>query len=86
MAAMLAGLIDQEPAELTYNASTFVPTVSAVASADIDDRNTLYSKVDRESSDLHDFACATATATANEGHTVMTTELGQWILTKLLEA
>lgn len=82
MAAMLAGLIDQEPAELTYNASTFVPTVSAVASAGIEDRNTLYSKVDRESSDLHDFACATA----NEGHTVMTTELGQWILAKLLEA
>ncbi|MCX4768063.1 alpha/beta hydrolase [Streptomyces sp. NBC_01275] len=82
MAAMLAGLVDQTPAELTYNASTFVPTVSAVASADIDDRNNLYSKVDRDSSDLHDFACATA----NEGHTVMTEELGQWILDRLQEA
>ncbi|MGW0749120.1 esterase/lipase family protein [Streptomyces sp. NPDC002587] len=82
MAAMLAGFVDSEPAELTYNASTFVPSVSAVAAGDIDDRDKLYSKVERDDSELHDFLCASA----NEGHTVMTEELGQWILARLQEA
>ncbi|MFC8829869.1 esterase/lipase family protein [Streptomyces sp. NPDC057137] len=81
MAAMLARLIDKKQAELTYNTSTFVPTISAIASADIDNHDNLYSKVDGDYSDLHDFKCAST----NEGHTVMTTELGQWILTKLQE-
>ncbi|MFD9370050.1 esterase/lipase family protein [Streptomyces sp. NPDC060020] len=81
MAAMLAAMVNGQPAELTHNASTFVPTISAVASAEIDDHNALYSKVDRESSDLHDFLCATT----NEGHTVMTPELGKWILARLQE-
>ncbi|MEU9268459.1 hypothetical protein AB0E04_23805 [Streptomyces sp. NPDC048251] len=82
MAAMLAGLVNGDPAELTHNTSTFVPTISAVASADIDDHNALYSKVEREESRLHDFLCATS----NEGHTVMTRELGEWIVAKLQEA
>ncbi|WP_017238326.1 esterase/lipase family protein [Streptomyces sp. SS] len=82
MAAMLAGVVNGVPAELAHNASTFVPTVSAVASARIDDHNALYSKVDAEESDLHDFLCATT----NEGHTVMTRELGEWIVRKLQEA
>lgn len=82
MAAVLAAMVNEQPAELTHNASTFVPTISAVASADIDDHTALYSKVDRERSDLHDFLCATT----NEGHTVMTPELGKWILAQLHEA
>jgi hypothetical protein len=82
MAAVLATMVNEQPPELTHNTTTFVPTVSAVASADIDDHTALYTKVDRESSELHDFCCATT----NEGHTVMTPELGQWILAKLQEA
>ncbi|MFF4590606.1 esterase/lipase family protein [Streptomyces sp. NPDC001388] len=82
MAGVLAAMVNEQPAELAHNASTFVPTISAVASADIDDHVALYSKVDRESSALHDFLCATT----NEGHTVMTPELGKWILARLQEA
>ncbi|MFF2206253.1 esterase/lipase family protein [Streptomyces sp. NPDC058145] len=82
MAAVLAAVVNERQPELAHNTSTFVPTVSAVASADIDDQTALYTKVDRESSDLHDFLCATT----NEGHTVMTKELGKWIVAKLKEA
>ncbi|MFJ6757074.1 MULTISPECIES: esterase/lipase family protein [unclassified Streptomyces] len=81
MAAVLAAMVNEQPADLTHNTSTFVPTISAVASADIDDHTALYSKVDREKSDLHDFLCATT----NEGHTAMTPELGKWILARLQE-
>ncbi|WP_406390053.1 esterase/lipase family protein [Streptomyces sp. NBC_00887] len=82
IAAMLAGLVNKTEAELTHNASTFVPTVSAVSSARIDDHDTLYSKIDPDTSDLHDYHCATT----NEGHTTMTRELGEWIVNKLKEA
>ncbi|WP_405856187.1 putative lipase [Streptomyces sp. NBC_00090] len=82
IAAVLAGRVNRTEAELTYNASTFVPTISAVASADIDDQSALYAKIDPERSDLHDFLCATS----NEGHTTMTRELGEWIVTRLKEA
>ncbi|MEU3619806.1 hypothetical protein ABZ725_47105 [Streptomyces sp. NPDC006872] len=83
VAAMLANLINiPNEAELAYNASCFVPTISSVAVADIDNHDALYRKIDAEHSDLHDFRCATA----NEGHTVMTRELGEWIVTKLKDA
>ncbi|MFG2525969.1 esterase/lipase family protein [Streptomyces sp. NPDC048527] len=82
MAAVLAALVNEQKAELTHNTSTFVPTISAVASAGIDDHTALYAKVNPEESELHDFLCATT----NEGHTVMTPDLGQWILAKLQEA
>ncbi|MFJ1869429.1 esterase/lipase family protein [Streptomyces sp. NPDC088097] len=82
MAAVLAALVNGQKAELTHNTSTFVPTVSAVASAHIDDHTALYAKVNPEESDLHDLLCATS----NEGHTVMTSDLGQWIVAKLREA
>ncbi|MCX4529939.1 MULTISPECIES: triacylglycerol lipase [unclassified Streptomyces] len=83
VAALLANLINNpDKAELAHNTSTFVPTISAVASADIDNNDTLYGKIDAERSDLHDFRCATT----NEGHTVMTRELGEWIVTRLKDA
>ncbi|MER0430015.1 hypothetical protein [Streptomyces microflavus] len=82
IAAMLAGLVNKTEAELTHNASTFVPTISAVGIADIDSHDGLYSKIDPERSDLHDFKCATV----NEGHTAMNRELGEWIVNKLKEA
>ncbi|MFB7260232.1 esterase/lipase family protein [Streptomyces nojiriensis] len=78
-AAMLAGLLEGEPAELTYNATTFVPSISAVAAGEIDDRDALYSKIDSASSELDHFMCATD----NQGHTVITEELGEWIMEKL---
>ncbi|MGW8066959.1 esterase/lipase family protein [Streptomyces ziwulingensis] len=79
MAAMLAQIVNDRPAELAHNASTFVPTISAVASADIDDPTALWAKINPDSSDLHDFHCATT----NEGHTAMTRELGQWTVVRL---
>lgn len=82
IAAMLTGRVNRTEAELTYNASTFVPTVSAVEAADINDHDALYAKTDSERSDLHDFLCATT----DEGHTTMTRELGEWIVTRLKEA
>ncbi|MFD9537015.1 esterase/lipase family protein [Streptomyces sp. NPDC060010] len=83
VAALLADVINNpDKAELAYNASCFVPTISAVASADIDNNDALYGKIDAERSDLHDFLCATS----NEGHTVMTRELGEWIVTKLKDS
>ncbi|MFE5912709.1 esterase/lipase family protein [Streptomyces wedmorensis] len=81
MAAALAAMVNEQPAELTHNTSTFVPTISAVASADIDDHTALYTKVDRDRSELHDFLCATT----NEGHTAMTPMLGEWIVAQLQE-
>ncbi|MCX4718600.1 esterase/lipase family protein [Streptomyces virginiae] len=78
-AAMLAGLLEGEPAELTYNATTFVPSVSAVAAGAIDDRDALYSKIDPADSELDHFLCASE----NLGHTVITVELGEWIVDKL---
>ncbi len=81
MAAALAKIVNNRLAELAHNASTFVPTISAVSSADIDDNTALYTKINPDHSDLNDFLCATT----NEGHTVMTRELGQWIVAKLQE-
>ncbi|MER7725722.1 hypothetical protein [Streptomyces sp. NPDC096323] len=81
VAAMLAGRINRTPAELAHNTSTFVPTISAVASSDLDVADALYSKVAPEASELDEFLCSTT----NEGHTVMTPELGQWIVAKLQE-
>ncbi|MEU7296750.1 hypothetical protein AB0A76_26700 [Streptomyces exfoliatus] len=43
----------------------------------LDNADALYGKIDAERSDLHGFRCATT----NEGHTVMTRELGEWIVT-----
>ncbi|WP_406110350.1 hypothetical protein OG698_46240 [Streptomyces sp. NBC_01003] len=65
MAAMLAEIVNKQSADLAHNTSTFVPTISAVATAEIDDHAALYGKVDPELSDLHGFLCATT----NEGHT-----------------
>ncbi|MFC9006378.1 esterase/lipase family protein [Streptomyces microflavus] len=82
IAAMLAGRVNDTEATLTHNTSTFVPTISAVSSDRIDNHDALYSKIDSERSDLHDFKCATT----NEGHTTMTRELGEWIVNQLKEA
>ncbi|MFB7609684.1 esterase/lipase family protein [Streptomyces gardneri] len=82
VANLLANLLNGAATQPTFNASCFVPTISAVASADIDDNDALYGKIDAERSDLHDFRCATT----NEGHTVITRELGEWIVTKLKDA
>ncbi|WP_328972584.1 esterase/lipase family protein [Streptomyces sp. NBC_00239] len=82
VANMLANLLNEAATQPVYNASCFVPTISAVAAADIDNNDALYRKIDAEDSYLHDFRCATT----NEGHTVLTRELGEWIVTKLKDA
>ncbi|MFC9942732.1 esterase/lipase family protein [Streptomyces pratensis] len=81
-AAALSMVLNGAAPEVAYNASTFVPTISAVAAADIDKQDNLYSKIDPEESRLHDFHCATS----NEGHTLVTEELGEWIVHKLQDA
>ncbi|GAA2923969.1 hypothetical protein [Streptomyces enissocaesilis] len=68
---MLAEFLTGEVPQLTSDATTFVPTVSAVATGGIGNREILYGKVEREDSDLHDFACAGD----SQGHTVMTAGL-----------
>ncbi|HEV3356977.1 MAG TPA: hypothetical protein VG247_09295 [Pseudonocardiaceae bacterium] len=82
VAALLMFLLDGEQAELTYPTSCFVPSVSAVAAGDIDDRTRLYREIDPASSELDDFLCASQ----NEGHTTMTRELGEWIVNQIQKA
>lgn len=62
----------------------FVPTVSAVAIRDIDTNEALYTDInslDPADSELDAFLCASPDA--DHGHTVMTQELGAWILEQL---
>lgn len=82
VAALLMFLLDGEQAELTYPTSCFVPSVSAVAAGDIDDRTRLYREIDPASSELDDFRCASQ----SEGHTTMTRELGEWIVNQIQKA
>lgn len=79
---MLTTFLQHSAAELTHNTATFVPTISAVAVGDIDDHDGLYAKIEGGPRELHDFLCAST----NEGHTTMTRELGEWIVTKLKES
>ncbi|MEJ8632636.1 hypothetical protein [Streptomyces sp. MS2.AVA.5] len=81
VANMLANLLNNAAAQPAHNAATFVPAISAVVVADIDNHDALYSKINSDYSDLY-VRCATT----NEGHTVMTRELGEWIVTRLKDA
>ncbi len=68
--------------EATYRSVCFVPSVSAVAIADIDTQEQAYADISSlppESSELDEFMCATR----NEAHTLMTEELGMWIIDRL---
>ncbi|MEV0295443.1 hypothetical protein [Nocardia sp. NPDC050710] len=78
MAAMLMGLLGSE-VDLQFNTSCFIPAISAVAAGRIDNRNALYSEIGIDDSELDAFACASK----NEGHTLMTRELGEWIVNEI---
>lgn len=65
--------------EATYRSICFVPSVSAVAIEDIDTQEKVYTDINSlppENSELDEFRCATD----NEAHTLMTEELGMWII------
>ncbi|MFJ3202634.1 esterase/lipase family protein [Streptomyces sp. NPDC086989] len=62
--------------------SCFIPSVSAVAAAEIDDPKALYRPIAPEHSAFDAFVCAGR----NEGHTTMTEELGAWIVNETVAA
>ncbi|MFI6958018.1 esterase/lipase family protein [Nocardia sp. NPDC050408] len=78
MAAILMGLLGSE-VELQFNTSCFIPSISAVAAGEIDNRDALYSEIRDGGSELDAFACASR----NEGHTTMTQELGTWLVNEI---
>ncbi|TCJ97558.1 esterase/lipase family protein [Nocardia alba] len=79
MASMLMFALGCET-ELPVNTSCFIPTISAVAAKEIDDRTALYSPIRPDDSELDAFLCAST----NQGHTAMTEELGAWIVNEIL--
>ncbi|MCM2428496.1 esterase/lipase family protein [Streptomyces sp. RKAG337] len=71
-----------QPATAHYRSIAFVPAVSAVAIRDIDTHEDLYadiSAIPSQESELDAFLCASQ----NEEHTLMTEELGGWIIDQL---
>ncbi|MFJ2771796.1 esterase/lipase family protein [Streptomyces sp. NPDC087300] len=85
---ILADELNEIPAFIGLGATAdirehcFVPTVSAIALRDVDSHEKLYEPVtaaDEEASELDEFLCASH----NEGHTLVTRELGSWILDRL---
>ncbi|MER8042146.1 hypothetical protein [Streptomyces sp. NPDC094032] len=79
LAALLMSLLGDTVDPDIITTSCFIPTRSAVAVGDIDDPKALYAPIDREASELDDFLCASA----NEGHTTMTEELGSWLVNEI---
>ncbi|MEV6012903.1 hypothetical protein AB0M29_39815 [Streptomyces sp. NPDC051976] len=80
LAGMLMGLLGNTVNPDVITTSCFIPTVSAVAAADINDATALYKPITPDSSALDAFVCAGR----NEGHTTMTEELGAWIVNEIL--
>lgn len=75
-------LDDYGQVTVAHPAICFAPSVSAVAIRDIDTREQLYTDIGSlppDDSELDEFRCASA----NEPHTLMTEELGQWIIDRL---
>ncbi|SES41503.1 esterase/lipase family protein [Actinokineospora terrae] len=64
---------------IAHRTVAFVPTVSAVAIADLDDPYTVVNDLAPERSELDDFLVAGR----NDPHTKITAELGEWILDRL---
>ncbi|MFG2501706.1 esterase/lipase family protein [Streptomyces sp. NPDC048441] len=84
---ILADELDKIPAiiglgsEAEIREHCFVPAVSAVALRDIDTHEKLYEPFPESSgeSELDEYLCASQ----NEGHTLVTEELGSWLLDRL---
>ncbi|MFD5780248.1 esterase/lipase family protein [Streptomyces sp. NPDC058220] len=71
-----------EKVDLPYRSVCFVPSVSAVAVRDLDRQEDLYVDIDSlspEESELDEFVLSAT----NDPHTLMTEELGNWILERL---
>ncbi|MGW5216178.1 esterase/lipase family protein [Streptomyces sp. NPDC004051] len=71
-----------ENIEVGHRATCFVPSVSAVSVRDLDQQEDLYTNIDElspEESDLDDFLLSEK----NETHTLMTPEIGEWVLDRL---
>ena len=63
-----------------YDSICFIPVASAVAVRDIDDHASLYEPIlDTETSDLHDYQCASH----SEAHSLMTEQLGGWLVEQI---
>lgn len=82
LAALLMGLLGNEVDPDVITTSCFVPSISAVAAADIADQKALYRPITPDNSELDAFLCAGR----NEGHTTMTEELGAWIVNEIVSS
>lgn len=80
LAALLVKSMGNEVDPDVIGTSCFIPAISAVAAADIDDRDALYRPIRPADSDLDAFLCASR----NEGHTTMTEELGAWLINEIM--
>lgn len=71
-----------ENADIAHRSVCFVPSVSAVAIRDLDKQEDLYANIDEldwEESELDDFILSSD----NDPHTLMTPEIGEWVLDRL---
>ncbi|MFI6006449.1 esterase/lipase family protein [Streptomyces sp. NPDC051366] len=79
LAALLMSLLGNEVDPDVITTSCFIPSISAVASGDINDSKALHHPIAAGDSALDAFHCAGR----NEGHTTMTEELGAWIMNEI---
>lgn len=79
LAGILMGKIGSTVDPDVIRTSCFVPTISAVAAGDINDRDALYRVVNSDNRHLHEYA----RARSNGGHTAMTEELGEWLVDQI---
>ncbi|MFF7775043.1 esterase/lipase family protein [Streptomyces tanashiensis] len=82
LAALLMGVLGNKVDPDVITTSCFIPSISAVAAGDIDDPKALYRPIASDASALDAFKCAGR----NEGHTVMTEELGSWLVNEIVTA
>lgn len=79
LAALLMSLLGNEVDPDVITTSYFIPTISAVASGDINDPKALHHPIVAGDSALDALHCADR----NEGHTAISEELGAWIVNEI---
>ncbi|MFI8911001.1 esterase/lipase family protein [Streptomyces sp. NPDC053513] len=82
LAGLLMSLLGNTVDPDTITTSCFIPSISALAVADIDDPKALYQEITRDNTAFDAFNCASR----NEGHTTMTEELGSWIVNEIVSS
>ncbi|MGW3669187.1 esterase/lipase family protein [Streptomyces sp. NPDC005141] len=80
LAALLMTVLGNTVDPDVITTSCFIPSISALATGDINDSKQLYKPITPNDSALDAFQCASR----NEGHTTMTEELGAWIVNEIV--